>query len=116
MQMTESEFGKFWRQWYWVFVKGWHVLEFATLTFLAAFSFERLGWANQKRVLAWSAGVGILFACSDEIHQIFVPKRGGRMSDVLIDCGGVLIGLVLARLYLLKRDRKRLTLAEAKRT
>ena len=114
--MTESDFGRFWHRWYWVFVKGWHVLEFAALTFLAAYSFARLGWTSRVRVFVWSAVVGILFACSDEIHQIFVPKRGGRVSDVLIDCGGVLIGLFFAFLFLRKRLDARLRPAEATRT
>ncbi|SHK08326.1 VanZ like family protein [Clostridium amylolyticum] len=30
-----------------------------------------------------------LYACTDEFHQLFVPGRAGRFTDVLIDtCGG----------------------------
>lgn len=36
--------------------------------------------------------IGSLYAASDEIHQLFIPGRAGRISDVLIDSLGVLIG------------------------
>ncbi len=36
--------------------------------------------------------LSMLYACSDEIHQIFVPGRAGRISDVLIDTAGALCG------------------------
>jgi len=35
-----------------------------------------------------------LYACSDEIHQIFVPGRAGMFTDVLIDTGGALTGML----------------------
>ena len=33
------------------------------------------------------------YAASDEFHQLFVPGRAGRVTDVLIDSGGVIFGL-----------------------
>lgn len=114
--MTEKEFGSFWHDWWWLFVKGWHVTEFTIVTILAAVSFYRFGWERLGKILVWSAVVGVLFACSDEIHQLFVPKRGGRVSDVMIDCGGVLFGIAFATLFLKKRLQKRISLSEAKRT
>ena len=42
-----------------------------------------------------------LYACSDEIHQLFVPGREGAMRDVFIDtCGGIV--LVAIRLIILR--------------
>ncbi|MBQ2251230.1 MAG: VanZ family protein, partial [Lachnospiraceae bacterium] len=32
-----------------------------------------------------------LYAATDEIHQLFVPGRAGRVTDVLIDCIGVAV-------------------------
>lgn len=39
--------------------------------------------------------LGMLYAASDEFHQLFVPGRAGRITDVLIDSSGVLLGVVL---------------------
>lgn len=40
--------------------------------------------------------VGFLYACSDEFHQLFTAGRGAQFSDVLIDTGGVLLGVCLS--------------------
>ena len=59
--------------------------------------------------LSWLFGMlakGILFpfiwgaaaACVDETIQMFVPDRGPGIRDVLIDCGGVLTGMILLHL------------------
>jgi VanZ family protein len=37
----------------------------------------------------------ILYAISDEVHQLFVPGRGTEVTDVLIDGIGALIGIGL---------------------
>ncbi len=37
----------------------------------------------------------ILYAITDEIHQLFVPGRGTEVTDVLIDGIGALIGIGL---------------------
>lgn len=36
----------------------------------------------------------ILYAVSDEIHQIFIPGRSGQVSDVLLDSSGGLVGIL----------------------
>lgn len=35
----------------------------------------------------------ILYAISDEVHQVFVPGRGAQVTDVLIDSFGAFIGI-----------------------
>lgn len=46
---------------------------------------------NLKKSLITSILVVFLYACSDEIHQIFVPGRTSRIRDVVIDtCGGMI--------------------------
>ena len=35
----------------------------------------------------------ILYAISDEIHQIFVPGRSCQISDMIIDVSGALLGI-----------------------
>ncbi|MCP4425990.1 MAG: VanZ family protein, partial [Chloroflexi bacterium] len=39
--------------------------------------------------------ITVLYAVSDEFHQTFVPGRGGRLPDVLIDALGGLTALLV---------------------
>lgn len=39
--------------------------------------------------------IGIIYASSDEIHQIFIPGRSAMITDVLIDSSGVLLGTLI---------------------
>lgn len=36
-----------------------------------------------------------LYACSDEIHQVFVPGRSGEIRDVIIDACGAITGFLI---------------------
>ncbi|MCR4618997.1 MAG: VanZ family protein [Lachnospiraceae bacterium] len=49
----------------------------------------------------------ILFAASDEIHQLFVPGRYGSPLDVLLDTLGATLGIFLVRLiaHLITRSK-----------
>lgn len=44
-------------------------------------------------LFAWAGG--ILYAVTDEIHQIFVEGRSCELRDLLIDAAGVLLGVVI---------------------
>jgi len=68
-------------------VKGFHVLEFALLTYLL------LRATSGKLVAAGFIAVAIAFV--DEFHQTFVPARGGHLSDVAIDSIGVLLAICI---------------------
>ena len=48
-----------------------------------------------------------LYACSDEIHQLFVMDRSGEVLDVLIDSIGSFIGIYLYYLIYKKKGVKR---------
>ncbi len=47
------------------------------------------------------AGIGLcgIAAAIDETIQLFVPGRSGQVSDVLLDCFGTFVGIVLVYLY-----------------
>ena len=49
--------------------------------------------------------VGVLYAVTDELHQMLVPGRQGSLRDVLIDAAGVLAGVAIARRVALRRWR-----------
>lgn len=52
--------------------------------------------------------IGVLYAISDEVHQLFVSDRAGQVMDVLIDSVGVTAGVILWGIfwYFLKKYRK----------
>ncbi|WP_404429459.1 VanZ family protein [Sutcliffiella horikoshii] len=39
--------------------------------------------------------ISVLYAISDEVHQLYVPGRSGQVSDVLLDSAGALMGIGL---------------------
>lgn len=41
----------------------------------------------------------VLYAISDEIHQIFIPGRSGQISDVLLDSSGGLLGILILHIF-----------------
>ena len=47
----------------------------------------------------------ILYATTDEIHQLFIDGRGGRITDVLIDSIGSSIG-ILCMQYIVRKNTK----------
>ena len=50
-----------------------------------------------EKAASHALAIGLLYAVSDEIHQVFVPGRAGQLRDILIDTAGVLIGTCLVR-------------------
>ena|SRR5665213_1821806 len=80
---STSGFDEFWRHWWWLFVKDYHVLEFTLLT---ALLFRAIRTKLTKSpALTWSGLIAFGYSCSDEYHQAFVPGRGGKWTDVAID-------------------------------
>ena len=96
-RVTESSFDAFWRAWWWLFVKGYHFLEFAVLAVL-------LARALKPRSAAIAFFISVVYAGTDEFHQSFVPGRGGMVSDVLIDATGAGFGLILWNLWAKRRE------------
>ena len=87
-----------------------HFTEFALLGFSLMLHISLL---QKKRPLRyapwWAAGIGALYAASDEAHQFFVGGRAPSFMDVGIDSLGVLFGLGLLLLVKrIPRNNKRL--------
>lgn len=93
-RMNKHEFQNFWKSWWWVFVKGYHVFEYFLLTLLLyrASLIKKMSW-TMRLCGVWI--VAILYASSDEYHQTFVPTRGGKWTDVMIDCIGITLATLL---------------------
>ncbi len=61
------------------------------LVYLFTRTFEGKNW---KKVLI-SIGFAFLYACSDEMHQLFVSGRSGEIKDILIDSCGATFGVII---------------------
>ena len=67
-----------------------HFIEFTCLGALLCWLFSML-----KKHRLFALGCGFLAACVDETIQLFVPGRGPRITDVLLDSVGVACGIAL---------------------
>lgn len=68
-----------------------HMTEYAVLSVLLFLMLASYGIPLKKRVLL-AFILAVLYAASDEIHQLYVPGRSGQFKDVLIDSVGILAG------------------------
>lgn len=91
-RQAQYDFPSFWHRYWWVFVKGWHVTEYAVLTLLLIRPIRTVVAGSWPLLVAFLASVG--YAASDEFHQTFVHGRGGRVTDVAIDTLGATLGLM----------------------
>ena len=70
-----------------------HVLEYGALTVPVYFFFGTFRWSRAGQNLV-TALCCVLYAVSDEIHQLFVEARSCEAFDVLVDALGVLAAVV----------------------
>jgi VanZ family protein len=80
-----------------------HVIEFTTLSI----------WATGLLILyraKYAYFLGFLFssiyAATDEIHQIFIPGREAKWSDLVFDMCGALLGAVIVWVIVRKREEQ----------
>jgi VanZ family protein len=89
--------------------KASHVTEFAILAVLVLRCIRRhessltypWAWSHASLTLL----IVVLYAASDEFHQLFVPSREASLRDVAIDSAGAVLALLL--LWILGRFRQR---------
>ncbi len=66
----------------------------AILVFLSFKSFKINGW----KLYVLPILICFIYACTDEFHQYFVSGRTSEFTDVLIDTGGAIVGIMVAKL------------------
>ena len=90
--------------------KAAHMSEYAVLVLLI---FQALTAFDRKKNCGCMAlGITAAYAATDEFHQLFVPGRAGRVTDVLIDSAGAFLALLAIHIILYYhkseiRNRKR---------
>ncbi len=67
-----------------------------------------LNYRLKLKISAFIAGTyGLIYAITDEVHQLFIPGRSGEVLDVCIDFGGVLTGIaIVSCIIILYRKKK----------
>lgn len=86
-----------------LFFKTLHVVEYSILFVL---SFRALKNAAAAFLLT------LLYAATDEIHQMFIPTREGRLRDVIIDAIGATIAWISINQLLPRAPKKLRALAK----
>lgn len=72
--------------------KNAHFITYLVLGVLVSNALRSSG-VKGKRAFVLAFVICVLYAVSDELHQLFVPGRGGKVSDVLLDSSGAFIGI-----------------------
>lgn len=76
-----------------------HFTEFAILGILLYINIREY---TDKRNFIYALSAAVLYAMSDEFHQLFVENRYCSLNDVLIDSFGALCGILLCHLIMTK--------------
>jgi len=83
-----------------------HFSIYFVLGILVARILTKLG-VRGFRCAAFALLICVLFATSDELHQLFVVGRGAQVTDVFIDSAGAAIGIALLLGIMRLRRRSR---------
>ena len=74
-----------------------HFIEFFVLGI--ALYINAIDWFENKIIIK-SLIIGLIYAISDEIHQLFILNRAFEIKDILIDSFGVIVGIILIYLFI----------------
>lgn len=74
--------------------KAAHATEYACFAVLLMGMYQSYGLAGRRQIIA-SFLSAAAYAATDEFHQLFVPGRGCRVTDVLIDSLGAAAGILI---------------------
>ncbi len=85
-----------------------HMTEYAVLGILISIQLRLYHVFEAEWKKIWAAiFLVMLYAATDEFHQLFVGGRRGQVTDVLIDtCGGMAGAFIIYLIYKLKNLRK----------
>ncbi len=80
---------------------------FTIYLLLGLFMYGVLRTYHIKYPLLYSLVFCFLYACTDEIHQLFIEDRTGRIFDIFVDTSGSFLGSIISHsIYKLFRKIK----------
>ena len=81
-----------------------HFTEFFILGILAYVDHREFERSN---VLVYPIIFSVLYAISDEFHQLFVPGRYCDIRDMAVDISGAICGIFLSHLFMKWRSKRK---------
>ena len=143
-EISDSVSHLFMQIWNVVFFRGWSEAEILHMAEVWDYPIRKLAHMTEFGILAlllyWAFGyynlplsgkrgmhlntrylcalvVAVLYAATDEFHQLFVPDRAGLFSDVLVDASGAVLALlcVFAISCVLRKYKYRIEIKNRKR-
>lgn len=72
--------------------KAAHFFAYLLLGVLVTNALDKTRIISHKSLI-WALIICIIYAASDEIHQIFIPGRAGQIKDVALDSAGSMVGI-----------------------
>ncbi len=75
--------------------KAAHMTEYAILAILLFADIRLITTLDPRNTALLSLILSAIYAASDEYHQLFVPGRSGKITDILIDSAGAATALLL---------------------
>lgn len=82
-----------WEVWHGLVRKNAHFFGYFVLALLSRRGFKAMGYKHFNRL---AFVLCIVYAMTDEFHQLFVPGRSAELRDVFIDAAGAALGLLVA--------------------
>lgn len=73
--------------------KNAHLFAYFVLGILVTNALRSSG-VTGYRAMGLAIFICVLYAISDETHQLFIPGRGGQVKDVIIDSAGAIVGVL----------------------
>lgn len=62
---------------------------------------------NIDKAILYAFVFSVFYACTDEIHQYFIPGRAMAFKDVLIDSSGALLSMIITKInFKMKKKNK----------
>lgn len=84
--------------------KSAHFFLYLVLGALAVWAASSYGIEKRRMWIAFF--FCLFYAGSDELHQVFVPGRAGRLLDIGVDAAGSAAGILMCHFIFLKKKRK----------
>lgn len=78
--------------------KGAHVFAYFLLAILLMHACIHMDYEQSQQIVI-TLIISVLYAISDEMHQLFIPGRSGEVRDVLIDTAGAILGILVWLLF-----------------
>ena len=77
--------------------KTLHMVEYAFLFFLLYRAFQSIKLMHESIYVVCAFFITIFYSISDELHQLSIPTRQGRLRDIVFDIGGMFIMYVIIK-------------------